>query len=524
MKKPLRVLFFVTHYASSNGYSQVGYELTKYLAKKADIQLTIYGFQNFGQIQNHREDFPSNVQIYDAFANEQPKQAGFGVAQVKEFVSVNRPDVVIVYNDMLVLTSVIAQLHEVPDKNFKIIAYIDQVYLCQKRDYINFVNEKADIAMLFTPYWEEIAKEQGITLPTCNLPHGFDKMLHYPVPKPLARKFYNLKNEDFIILNLNRNQPRKRWDICLQAFAEVVKQLPDEPIKLLIATAVQGAWNLLEVFERELKKRGLTLEDGMKHLILLDNPQQLSDEDITFLYNVADVGINTCDGEGFGLCNFQQAAIGIPQIVPYIGGFRDFFDEDNALVIEPRMTYYVDNSRDMVCGEAELCDYNDFAEAMIKYYQDRELMKKHGENGRKKILTEYPWEKFGEKLYTIIKDVARDLCTIQEESDMETSEPVATADEEEHIDINSLNNMIQSIQEDKPMTPAVPAPAKEEQGNIVEKVPKKKSSNKHASTKEKLKEKLKVKAKKSADDKAATILELKAKLDKLLAETAAASS
>jgi len=29
-------------------------------------------------------------------------------------------------------------------------------------------------------------------------------------------------------------------------------------------------------------------------------------------YIIADIGINTCDGEGFGLCNFEQAGIGIP--------------------------------------------------------------------------------------------------------------------------------------------------------------------------------------------------------------------
>jgi len=31
----------------------------------------------------------------------------------------------------------------------------------------------------------------------------------------------------------------------------------------------------------------------------------LSDFDINVLYNVADLGINTADGEGFGLCNFE---------------------------------------------------------------------------------------------------------------------------------------------------------------------------------------------------------------------------
>ena len=541
--KPTRVLFFVTHPNSTNGYSAVGYELAKQLAKRPDIHLTIYGFQNFNQVPNHRTDYPKNIFVYDAFANEEPKQAGFGIGQVKDFVVANRPDVCIVYNDMLVLTSVISQLKEVPNKNFKIIAYIDQVYLCQKKEYINFVNENADVAMMFTPYWEECMKEQGVTIPSCYLKHGFSAQQHFPIPKNLARRFYGLKNEDFIVLNLNRNQPRKRWDICLQAFAEVVKKLPDEPIKLLIATAVQGAWNLLEIYERELKKRGLTLQDGMKHVILLDNPQQLADEDVNFLYNVADIGLNTCDGEGFGLCNFQQAAIGIPQIVPNIGGFKDFFDDETALLVEPTMTYYVDNSRDMVCGEAELCDYKDFALAIERYYNDNELRVKHGHNSRQKICTEYRWEIFGDQLYNYIKNVVKDLVTITEEDE---------ADEE--ININNLTEMIEEVDKVENITesvtksllspavipikpikkleslkPVVAIPAKvAEVPIIVEKVEievpsrheKVKVSSKSKKTaKDKIKEKL-GKTKSSKED-LDTIRELKSKLDALLAKTSA---
>lgn len=521
MKKPIRVLFFVTMHTSSNGYSQVGYELAKYLSKLPDIQLTIYGFQNFTQIPNHRTDFPTNVQVYDAFANEQPRQAGFGVGQVKDFVTTNRPDVVIVYNDMLVLTSVIAQLNEVPERKFKIIAYIDQVYLCQKKEYINFVNEKADLAMLFTPYWEEVAKEQGITLPTCNLRHGFNKMLHYPVPKDIARKFYGLKKDDFIILNLNRNQPRKRWDICLQAFAEVVQKLPEEPIKLLIATATQGAWNLLEIYERELKKRNLTLEQGMKHVILLDNPQQLSDEDVNFLYNVADIGFNTCDGEGFGLCNFQQAAIGIPQVVPFIGGFRDFFDDDNALLVKPTMTYYVDNSRDMVCGEAELCDYCEYAEAIIKYYNDRDLMKKHGENGRKKIVSEYPWEKFGKQLYDYVKDIAGQLSTMEEDANegesMETDNnegEVIKIDDEDTIEIGEDKK--ESIDISKIHSTESVSINKQESKTPTNESQKESKTVPKQTMKDSMKAKLKKRSKKQTEEQK-KIAELQEKLDKLLA-------
>ena len=236
---------------------------------------------------------------------------------------------------------------------------------------------------------------------------------------------------------------------------------------------------------------------------------------------MADIGLNTCDGEGYGLCNFQQAAIGIPQVVPHIGGFREFFDENTSLLVEPTMTYYVDNSRDMVCGEAELCRYQDYADAILKYYDDKELMRKHGENARKKIVNEYPWERFGDKLYGIVKELAKDLPTITEEDTIETIE-------DEDININSLQEMVQNV--DKKETILSPdtkevqtvkevevvvkkskkASKPEKASNKTEKEPKKSASSKLA--KEKLKEKMKNKGDME------TIATLQNKLQKLMAE------
>ena len=399
-----RVLLFVTSYHSTNGYSYVGYELAKTLSKRSDIQLTIYGFQRFHSLPGHRADYPSNVYEYDAFGNENPKQQGFGFGQAKDFVAVNKPDVCIVYNDMLILQGIISQLLQVPDRKFKIIAYVDQVYLCQKKEHIEFINQTSDVAMMFTPFWEKNAIDLGIRLPSCYLRHGFSKQAHYAIPKHLARKYYNLSMNDFIVMNLNRNQPRKRWDTCMQAMAMVVARKPDSPIKLLISTQLVGAWNLMAVYERELKKYGISMEKGMQHIIIIDNPQNQTDDDVNIMYSVADIGINTCDGEGFGLCNFQQAAIGIPQVVSHVGGFLDFFDESTAIVVKPKLTYYVDASRDGIGGEAELCDFRDFAEGIIRYFEEPELRKQHGEAARKKITEEYGWKQIGDDLCDIIHE------------------------------------------------------------------------------------------------------------------------
>jgi hypothetical protein len=66
------------------------------------------------------------------------------------------------------------------------------------------LNEKVDFILAFTKYWEQCAIKQGITLPTDYLEHGFNPQMHYPFPTHLARHYYGIKQDDFIILNLNR--------------------------------------------------------------------------------------------------------------------------------------------------------------------------------------------------------------------------------------------------------------------------------------------------------------------------------
>ena len=142
-------------------------------------------------------------------------------------------------------------------KEFKVIAYLDQVYPYTKQVYINMLNENTDYVIAFTEDWKDCIHWQGLEKQCFVLPHGINTGNYYPIPKKLARLYFGFNQDDFLILNLNRNQPRKRWDICIQAFAEVVKQKPDEPIKLVIATALNGAWNLIQLLQREFKKRDM---------------------------------------------------------------------------------------------------------------------------------------------------------------------------------------------------------------------------------------------------------------------------
>lgn len=410
----LKLLICGTHPVQTNGYSRVVFELAQNIQRQSEslgVSVSVYGFQRHespvaGLTDERALPF---VSVYDAGFNETPKAAGFGFTEFRRYVAATRPDVVVVLNDLSVLCGMIDQLKDMPErKSFKVIAYIDQVYISQRREFIDFVNQHADAAIAFTPYWKTNLRRIGVTLPMYHLRHGLDPLKNFPVPRRLARMFFGFSDSDFLVLNLNRNQPRKRWDKSMQTLAEVVAREPESNIRMVVATDLRGGFDIMEIYERELGKWGIPLSTGINHLVALRSPQGMNDRDINALYSAVDIGLNTCDGEGFGLCNFENAAVGVPQVVPAVGGFLDFFDGSCSIMVEPRTTYYIDCARDSVGGEAQMCDQTDFAQGVLAYYKDPGLVRRHGALARSRIAgsSTYAWPSIAVSMCEIVSEVA----------------------------------------------------------------------------------------------------------------------
>jgi glycosyltransferase involved in cell wall biosynthesis len=253
-------------------------------------------------------------------------------------------------------------------------------------------------------------------IPCFVFPHGFDHELYYPIPRSIARLFFNLPDDAFVVLNLNRNQPRKRWDHTMIAFAEFTAEYykyslahPNEKlrkIRLMVGTSLEGPWDIKVIYQHELRLRDVPISFAEDFIVGLSNPQQLSDKDINVLYNACDVGINTCEGEGWGLCQIEHLAVGAPQVCPKIGGLQEFLNNDNSTLIDAKWKYYIDKGRDPIGGIAEIGDPNEYGQALWKYYMDPALCEKHAKQGRKDILTHYRWETVVEYFYHLIKHIS----------------------------------------------------------------------------------------------------------------------
>lgn len=250
---PLKVMLAASSPFITNGYSFISYNLSKHLATKQDIELHYWGFQKFHSNPEHEKgrQLPKNVKVIDVWALEcqsNNKQMGFGFELIAEYVNEHKPEVIIIYNDFVVVSNILEKLKTCTHKDFKVIIYIDQVYLTQKKEYIKRLNDQADFVITFTPYWDQILKEQGMVKPTDYLQHGFDPMKNYPIPKKLARLHFGLKQDDFIVINTNRVQIRKVWPYTMIAWAEFVTRHQGEPVKLLIGTHPRLVHTILSKF------------------------------------------------------------------------------------------------------------------------------------------------------------------------------------------------------------------------------------------------------------------------------------
>ncbi len=155
---------------------------------------------------------------------------------------------------------------------------------------------------------------------------------------------------------------------------------------------IDAYWNLWDVIENEVKFRNVPLSYVKETIVEVSMPQQLSDKEINILYNCCDVGCNNCNGGGYELTVFEGLGLGIPQVSSYVGGIREYLNENNSIPIKSTIYQYLDNKSNGIGGKAEITDPHDFALAFWKYFNNPALRIKHGKNGRENILKNYRWE------------------------------------------------------------------------------------------------------------------------------------
>jgi len=340
----MRFVLVSTHVDQITGYSKVAYNMLKQLATLSPrVKVYHFGFQRHPGRPGFRK-VPEGVVAYDAAANEDPVEEGFGFNKLKEYLEMVNPDVVMMYNDPLIICRFLEALQYKKESSpFKLWVYVDQVYNGIAPVLMDKLRTEADRIYAFTDSWAKALAQYGTFPDVKILEHAVDPFVFKHLPdreRASLRASMNIPKDAVVLLNINRNSQRKRLDLTLGAFAELLLRRSDKPYYLIVATGVNpqsGAYyDIQRIFQTEVHERGLP-PAMLQRLLLVDTSGQavLGDEAVNGLYNAADIGVNTSDGEGFGLCQLEHMYTGAPQIVTDVGSYRSFLDEKVAEFVKP---------------------------------------------------------------------------------------------------------------------------------------------------------------------------------------------
>lgn len=368
----MRFVLVSTHVDQTTGYSKVVYNLLGQLATLSpQVKTYHFGFQRLPARTSIRT-VPKGVIAYDAAANEDPKEEGFGFNKIHEYLEMVNPDVVMIYNDPLIIHRFVeAMKFDKATSPYKLWVYVDQVYEGIAPPLIETITKNAHRVYCFTQYWADIYTKYAPFPDIRVLENAVDTTLFSRLPDSVRasiRSTMGIPPGGVLFVNANRNSQRKRLDLALMGFAELLRRDTTKPYYFIVVTgmnAQQGAYyDVSRIFATELHRHGLDVGELSKRLLLVDtSAKPVPDASINEIYNAGDIGVNTSDGEGFGLCQIEHLYTGAPQIVTDIGTYRSFMNETVCAFVPPRDRSYFPGTMPLGLWAPSFC-YKELADRM----------------------------------------------------------------------------------------------------------------------------------------------------------------
>lgn len=175
--------------------------------------------------------------------------------------------------------------------------------------------------------------------------HGTDTQIYKPfskeIIKGLKEKYFGYDTPKYIVMNVNRNSPRKQIAKTMLAFSEFKKKVPDS-ILYIHAMAQDKDIDLIVA----AKHLGLRPKDDLvfppNYSPSYGYPAHVLNE----LYNCGDMFLTTHLGEGWGLTVTEAMAAGVPVVAPNNTSMPDILGEESqrGFLYQCNDQCYIDNS------------------------------------------------------------------------------------------------------------------------------------------------------------------------------------
>jgi len=404
MKKPSKI-FCLWDYNSFTGFATVSKNIKREIKNHfgEDVKIDICAINYFGE--PYQED--DGTYVISALKSA-PKKDDFGrLGFMKILQDSNEYDGIFILQDLGVIIPIIPILKTIKEekknqnkKGFKSIFYFPVD--CRLIDKLVEGLDFFDTLVTYTDYGrnEVLRLRPELKTKLKVVPHGNNAKDFYPIEDAKEvmdfRKEYFGKNADkFIILNVNRNQPRKDVPTTIFAFIEAKKMWKDEGLTnepflyLHMHPKDPMGWDI----------RGVMLQtdlvEGEDYMLLDMSIANVgaSVEMLNKIYNASDVYVTTTLGEGWGLTLTEAMATKTPIICPNSTSFIEMTDNGKRAYTLDNLIPYCNTIDNVIRIQ---CDYIEVADTIIhiaKTLSDTNDNLGFKEQYNKRIEEAYKWSK-----------------------------------------------------------------------------------------------------------------------------------
>ena len=400
MGKVIPKMLFVGDFPVQTGFGVVATNLINTFRKHYEMHvLAVNFFGDYNPLLDGLRVYPASGSGGDIW----------GKTRLGEILMKVRPDILFVLNDPWIAmdyAKIFTNLKEQnPDLNTKFFVYTPVDAENVKQDFVDGLR-LYDRVVTYTNFGKNQLEYRfdnaGNHLGLSNVavvPHGVDTEIFHKLnlSRKQVRDQMNLSEDDYIVLCLQRNQPRKRLDLTFFYFAEWVKRynLPKQ-VKIYYHGALQDfgidiiQWcEYLGIEDRlAISSPNLRPDAGL-------SPQQLN-----LVYNTADVFFTTTAAEGWCLPASEAMAAGVPVILPNHSALAEW-PEGNAHYMDvypfPSLT---DRGLNTIHHVTEM---ESAVASLHKLFIDEEYRKTLGAKGMKHINQEkFKWPVIAQQFVEII--------------------------------------------------------------------------------------------------------------------------
>lgn len=220
------------------------------------------------------------------------------------------------------------------------------------------------------------------------VPGGVDTEVYRPTGDPAAvRGELGVGEEERLVFTTGRLDPRKGYDLLLEAIPAVRRRLEAEGVKARFL--LPGGGDQLNDNERAVRERmgDLIARHGLEDWVILF--PHLSFDRLLAYYSAADIYVLPSPYEPFGLVAVEAFACGTPVLATCHGGPPEIVDEgENGGLADP-------NEPDA------------FGAALADYLRDTERLRTMGQNGLEKARAVFDWRAVARSIHAVYGEAAQ---------------------------------------------------------------------------------------------------------------------